>query len=93
MPASSTYSSPTVTGSQAPRGLKALLRQRLNTALTCGPPNTWKALVVDAHARELLESAYKVFEVLHMNVTCEYRKRWASPVKAKNEASMWRLSS
>lgn len=71
MPPSSTYGSPTVSGSQAHRGLKALLRQRLNTALTCGPPNTWKALVVDQHSKKLLESVYKVFEVLHMNVTCE----------------------
>lgn len=43
----------------------------LGTALTCGPPNTWKVLVVDDYSRRLLEAAYKVFDVLHMNITGE----------------------
>lgn len=41
----------------------------LGTALTCGPPNTWKVLVVDDYSKRLLESVYKTFDVLHMNVT------------------------
>ncbi|KAJ9097825.1 hypothetical protein QFC19_006693 [Naganishia cerealis] len=49
--------------------LQSLLKQRLATALTCGPPNAWKVLVVDDYARGLLESVYRVFDVLHMNIT------------------------
>ncbi|GHJ83907.1 hypothetical protein NliqN6_0309 [Naganishia liquefaciens] len=49
--------------------LKSLLKQRLGTALTCGPPNTWKVLVVDDYSNRLLESVYKTFDVLHMNIT------------------------
>lgn len=48
------------------------LQTGLGTALTCGPPNTWKVLVVDDYSKRLLESVYKIFDVLHMNVTGEF---------------------
>lgn len=31
--------------------------------------------MVDDYAKELLESVYKVFDVLHMNITGEYDER------------------
>jgi hypothetical protein len=52
------------------------LQTGLGTALTCGPPNTWKVLVVDDYSKRLLESVYKVFDVLHMNITGELLECW-----------------
>lgn len=74
MPSSSgiTPRGPLVSSSLSPKGLHALLKQRLQTALMAGPPGAWKVLVVDDYSRELLESVYKLFDVLHMNITCEF---------------------
>ncbi|KAH8089154.1 Sec1-like protein [Filobasidium floriforme] len=52
-----------------PTGLQALLKERISTALLCGSPGTWKVLVVDEHSKALLESVYKLFDILHMNIT------------------------
>lgn len=59
----------------------------LNTALTCGPPNNWKVLVVDDYSKALLESVYELFDILHMNITGMFSLHSTLPLHAiRNDA-------
>ncbi|RXK36602.1 syntaxin-binding protein 1 [Tremella mesenterica] len=49
--------------------LKDLLRARFTSALTSIPSGTWKILITDDHSQQLLDTVYKNYDILQLNVT------------------------
>ncbi|PWY97033.1 Sec1-like protein [Testicularia cyperi] len=53
----------------APKSLVTTLRDRyLNTIRSVQPPSRWKVLVIDSFTKELLQSVFKMYDILQENV-------------------------